>query len=102
MKKVFFILMLALFNFSFTNENIEPNSNILEKKTINETITKQIIKGDLIASITIQETCEGAGGVAYVTTIVDCEGDGIIDFDYSGYTCADYAEAILDQFIASC
>ncbi|WP_159018063.1 hypothetical protein [Algibacter sp. L3A6] len=101
MKKVLFILMLAFFNFSFTNGKIEPNSNNLEKMTINKPITKQIVKGDLIATITVYP-CEGAGGVTHVTTIVDCEGDGVIDYEYSGYTCADYAEAILDQFVASC
>lgn len=46
--------------------------------------------------------CEGEGGVAYVTLTVDCEGDGIVDYDYSGYMCADYAEPLFEQFIASC
>lgn len=93
--------MLALFNFSFTNEKIAPNSNDLEKMAVNEPITKQIIKGDLIATINVYP-CEDAGGVAYVTIIVDCEGDGIIDYEYSGHMCADYAEVLLDQFVASC
>lgn len=100
MKHLFLILALSFVNFSFTNEKIEPNSNNLETTPIQPAI-KQINKNGLIATIK-KYPCEDAGGVAYVTITVDCEGDGVIDYDYAGYTCADYSEALFEQFIASC
>lgn len=101
MKKIFLILVVSFACFAFTNNKIKSNSNDLELTPIIEPVIKQMFKGDMVAIIKIYP-CEGEGGVAYVTLTVDCEGDGIVDYDYSGYMCADYAEPLFEQFIASC
>lgn len=100
MKNLFFTLALAFVSLSFTSEKIEPKSNDLEKFDEN-IVVKHINEEGITASIIVYP-CEDAGGVAYVTISVDCEGDGIVDYSFSGYMCADYANGLFEQFVSSC
>ena len=104
MKKIILILLCAFVSFAFTNKEYEPiSTNENFEMITTETYTTYNFEqsGEKI-SLTILNNSICDYGTVTGTLSVDCDGDDIPDYVFTGTLCFEHVDALIQQFNDSC